>query len=159
MTLESLAQEREYLLGELGRINSESRAMHEAAQISEQAKGEEEERVRELVAALDQKRARMEEAKERLHAGRIELTQLAGRDQTERTAHCALVDTLSGKRAQAEERRRRKAGYEERSGVLAEALEAGRSAIEDAGTLPPARDRQAAGRRRPLRAQESPEGA
>ena len=132
MTLDSLAQEREYLLGELGRINSESRAMHEAAQISEQAKGEEEERVRELVAALDEKRARMEEAKERLHAGRIELTQLAGRDQTERTAHCALVDTLSGKRAQAEERRRRKAGYEERSGVLAEALEAGRSAIEDA---------------------------
>jgi chromosome segregation protein len=131
-TLDSLAQEREYLLGELGRINSESRAMHEAAQISEQAKGEEEERVRQLGASLDEKRARMEETKERLHAARIRLTQLAGMDQAERTAHSALFDALSEKRAQAEERRRRKARYEERSGVLAEVLEAGRSAIEDA---------------------------
>ncbi len=132
MALDSLAQEREYLLGELGRINGESRAMHEAAQLSEQAKGEEEERVRQLVAALDEKRGRMEEAKERLFAARIELTQLAGREQSERMAHSALGDALSEKRAQAEERRRRKAGYEERRGILSEALEAGRSAIEEA---------------------------
>ncbi len=130
--LDSLAREKEYLLGELGRIRDESLAMQEAAQLSELAKGEEEEKVRSLTAALEEMRARAEEARERLHAGRIELTRLAGLEQSERTAHKAMEDVLAEKRLQAEERRKRKAGYEERSRFLEEALESGRGAIEEA---------------------------
>ncbi|HZW37232.1 MAG TPA: hypothetical protein VFF01_09830, partial [Candidatus Deferrimicrobiaceae bacterium] len=115
----------------LERIQEEYRSSQEAAQLSEQAKGEEEERVRLLLEALEEKRIAGEDAQERLHAADIELTELAGRNQAEEQALAALADGLSAKREQAEEMRRKKAAHEERCEVLAAAIEAGRIAVEE----------------------------
>ena len=129
--LDRLDQEREYQQGELARIFDEYRASKEAAQLSEQAKGEEEERVRQLLTVLEEKRLAGEEAQERSHAAEIELTGLTGKSQAEEQFLAGLVDTLSGKRTQADDLRRRRAGYEERCAVLAEAIERGRTAVEE----------------------------
>jgi chromosome segregation protein len=129
--MDRLEREREYRQGELARIRDEFDASQEAAQLSEQAKGEEEERVRRLLSALEEKRLAGEEAQERSHSAEVGLTGLAGKSQAEDQAHAALVDALSGKRAQAEELRRRRAAYEERTAGLAEAIERGRTAVEE----------------------------
>ncbi len=84
--LEELSQEREYQRTGLARIRDEYRASHEAAQLSEQAKGEEEERVGKLIAALEEKRVAAEEARKSCHAAEIELAELAGKDDAERKA-------------------------------------------------------------------------
>jgi len=134
--LERIEQEREHQRAELERIQEEYRSSQEAAQVSEQAKGEEEERVRQLLAALEEKRIAGEDAQERLHAAEIELTELSGRNQAEEQALAALADGLSTKREQAVEMRRKKEAHEERCEVLAAAIEAGRIAVEEgAGEL------------------------
>jgi chromosome segregation protein len=129
--LDRLERELEYRRVELARIRDEFQASQEAAQLSEQAKGEEEERVRRLLSALEEKRLAAEEAQELSHSAEVGLTGLAGKSQAEEQAHAALVDALSGKRTQAEELRRRGVAYEERIAVLAETIELGRAAVEE----------------------------
>jgi chromosome segregation protein len=64
------------------------------------------------------------------------LTGLTGKSQAEEQVLAGWVDALSGKRTQAEDLRRRRAGYEEKLAVLAVAIERGRAAVEeDAATL------------------------
>jgi chromosome segregation protein len=131
-----LEQEREYRHAELARINDEHRASQEAAHLSEQARGEEEERVRRFLDAVEEKRIAWEEAGNRAHAAEIESTERTMKHQAEEQAHATLVDTLAGKRLLAEELRRRRAVHEERITVLAEAIEKGRAAVEEgAGEL------------------------
>jgi chromosome segregation protein len=129
--LDRLEREREYRQGELARIRGEFGASQEAAQISEQAKGEEEERVRQLLSALEDKRIASEDAQGRSHSAEVELTGMTGKAQAGEQARAALADALSGKRAQAEELGRRRAAYEERTAALAEAIEGGRIAVEE----------------------------
>jgi len=128
--LEGLVQEREYQKAGLSRIRDEYRVSHEAAQLSEQAKGEEEERVGQLIAALERKRVAAEEARKRSHAAQIELAELSGKDDAERKTLEGIASGLEEKRVLAGEWSRRKAAYEERIRALEEAIEAGRTAIE-----------------------------
>src|SRR5512134_87669 len=129
--LERVEQEREFQRVELERITGEHLASQEAAHLSAQAKGEEEERVRRFLASLEEKRVAWEEAQVRSHAAEIESTERIGRSQAEEQALAARIDALAGKRAQAEEMRRRRAAHEERSAALAEAIESGRVAVEE----------------------------
>jgi chromosome segregation protein len=129
--LERVEQERAFQQAELERIHEEHLASQEAAHLSAQAKGEEEERVRRFLASLEEKRVAWEEAQVQSHAAEIESTERIGRSQAEEQALAARIDALAGKRVQAEEMRRRKAGNEERSAVLAEAIERGRVAVEE----------------------------
>ena len=129
--LERVEREREFQQSEMERIHEEHLASREAAHLSAQAKGEEEERVRRFLASLEEKRVAWEEAQVRSHAAEIESTERIGRSQAEEQALAARIDALAGKRVQAEEMRRRRAGHEERSAVLAEAIEGGRAAVEE----------------------------
>ncbi|HSL91375.1 MAG TPA: hypothetical protein VK863_01905, partial [Candidatus Limnocylindrales bacterium] len=129
--LDRMEQEREFQQAELERFSEEHRASKEAAHLSAQAKGEEEERVRQFLAALEEKRVAWEDAQGRSHAAEIESTEWIGRNQAEEQALAALTGALAGKRVQAEEMRRRRAGHEEKSAALAEAIERGRSAVEE----------------------------
>jgi chromosome segregation protein len=129
--LERMEQEREFRQAELERINEEHRASQEEAHLSAQAKGEEEERVRQFLSALEEKRVAWEDAQGRSHAAEIDSTERIGRSRAEEQALAARIGALAGKRVQAEEMRRRRAGHEERSAALAEAIEGGRVAVEE----------------------------
>jgi chromosome segregation protein len=129
--LDRVVQEHAYLEGELARIRDEYRASREAAQLSEQAKGEEEERVRLLLAALEDKRLAAEDARQRHHAAEIDLTGLNGRIQAEEQALAGLAEAIAAKRTQAEELERRGEAYRERRALLEEAIEKGRAAVEE----------------------------
>ncbi|MBI5419845.1 MAG: chromosome segregation protein SMC [Deltaproteobacteria bacterium] len=131
-SFEGLMQEREYLQSELARMKDESRASQEAALQSEQARGEEEERVRQLAAALEVKRAAKDEAVTASHAAELALAGLKGVDASEQAVRAGLIETLSGRQALIEDRRRREETYEERNVALAETIAAGRGAIEAA---------------------------
>ena len=126
-----LEQERNFHKAELERIHEEHRASQEAAYVSAQARGEEEERVRQFLAALEEKRVAWEDAQGRSHASEIESTEEMGRSQTAEQAFAALADALDGKRTQAEELHRRKAAHEEKILALTEAIESGRAAVEE----------------------------
>src|SRR3990170_1934189 len=70
-TLASLVHERKYFEAELARMTSERNASEEAARQSGHARGEEEDRVRTLVAQVEERRAAMEEIRTKLHAAEI----------------------------------------------------------------------------------------
>ncbi|MBM2827900.1 MAG: chromosome segregation ATPase [Actinobacteria bacterium] len=129
--LEGLVQERDYQKAGLARIHDEYRVSQEAAQLSEQAKGEEEDRVRRLIATLEEKRIAAEEARKVSHAAEIELAELSGKDDAERKALEGLSQAITEKSALSAEWIRRKASYEERLGALEVAIESGRAAVEE----------------------------
>ena len=131
-TVESLARERDYLRGECERMTAELGATETAARETEQARGEEEERVRTLVALLEEKRAAMESARETFHAAEIEWTGMEEKDRSERSLVGSLSEGLDGKRSMLEDRRRRKAAHEEKAAALAGEVASGREAIEAA---------------------------
>jgi chromosome segregation protein len=129
--LDRLEQEHAYLQGELARIRDEYRASQEAAQRSELAKGEEEERVQRLLGVLEEMRLAGEDARQRYHAAEIELTGLAGKIQAEEQALAGLTEALSARRARTEDLKRRGEAYRERRASLGEAIEKGRAAVEE----------------------------
>jgi chromosome segregation protein len=129
-TLASLVHERKYLEAELARMTSERNASEEAARQSGHARGEEEDRVRTLVAQVEERRAAMEEIRTKLHAAEIEWTGLEEKFRSGEVLLAGLRESLEGRRATAEERKRRIATYEETVAELSRAVEEGRSAIE-----------------------------
>ncbi|MBI5574987.1 MAG: chromosome segregation protein SMC [Deltaproteobacteria bacterium] len=128
---EDLVRDLEYQKADLARIRTEHKASQEAAQLSGQAKGEEEERVRRLIEALEEKRLSAEDARKRCHAAEIELAELAGKDDAERKALEGLEAALEEKRVLAGDWSRRKTDYAGRVRALEEAIESGRTAVEE----------------------------
>ncbi|MBK5094606.1 MAG: hypothetical protein JJE32_02900 [Deltaproteobacteria bacterium] len=130
--LGSLVQERQYLEAELTRMTAEQRSSEEAARESGHARGEEEERVTELVALKEEKRAVMEAVRTKLHAAEIEWTGLDEKFRSGEALLASMRESLTGKQATIEERRKRIAAYEETAAGLEQAVEEGRGAIEAA---------------------------
>src|SRR3990172_6214491 len=128
--LASLVHERKYFEAELARMTSERNASEEAARQSGHARGEEEDRVRTLVAQVEERRAAMEGIRTKLHAAEIEWTGLEEKFRSGEVLLAGLRESLEGRRATAEERKRRIATYEETVAELSRAVEEGRSAIE-----------------------------
>jgi len=131
-TLASLVHERKYLEAELARMTSERSASEEAARQSGHARGEEEDRVRTLVAQVEERRAAMEEIRTKLHAAEIEWIGLEEKFRSGEVLLAGLRESLEGRRATVEERKRRIATYEGTVAELSRAVEEGRSAIEAA---------------------------
>ncbi|MGB3400500.1 MAG: chromosome segregation protein SMC [Candidatus Deferrimicrobiaceae bacterium] len=131
-TLGALVQEREYLEAELGRMTAEHRASEDAARDSGHARGEEEERVRTLVALVEEKRTAMEAVRAKLHAAEIEWTGLEEKFRSGEVLLEGLRESRNGRNATVEERRKRIAVYEKSAGELEHAVEEGREAIEAA---------------------------
>src|SRR3990172_9289923 len=131
-TLASLVHERKYLEAELARMTSERSASEEAARQSGHARGEEEDRVRTLVAQVEERRAAMEGIRTKLHAAEIEWTGLEEEFRSGGVLLAGLRESLEGRRATVEERKRRIATYEGTVAELSRAVEEGRSAIEAA---------------------------
>ncbi len=130
--LGSLVQEREYLEAELARMTAERSASEEAARESGLARAEEEERVRTLVARVEEKRAAAEEVRAKFHAAEIEWTGLEEKFRSGEALLAGLKESVSGRQAMVEERRRRLAAYAEMVGGLERAVEEGRDEIETA---------------------------
>jgi chromosome segregation protein len=130
--LGSLVQERQYLEAELTRMTAEQRSSEEAARESGHARGEEEERVTELVALKEEKRAVLEAVRTKLHAAEIEWTGLDEKFRSGEALLASMRESLTGKQATIEERRKRIAAYEETAAGLEQAVEEGRGAIEAA---------------------------
>jgi chromosome segregation protein len=131
-TLGALVQEREYLEAELGRMTAEYRASEDAARDSGRARGEEEERVRTLVALVEEKRAAMEAVRAKLHTAEIEWTGLEEKFRSGEVVLEGLRESRNSRNATVEERRKRIAAYEKNAGELEHAVEEGREAIEAA---------------------------
>src|SRR4030067_469320 len=98
-TLASLVHERKYLEAELARMTSERSAAEEAARQSGHARGEEEDRVRTLVAQVEERRAAMEEIRTKLHAAEIEWTGLEEKFRSGEVLLAGLRESLEGRRA------------------------------------------------------------
>jgi chromosome segregation protein len=130
--LGSLVQEREYLEAELARMRAEQSESEEAARKSGDARGEEEERVKVLVAHVEEKRAEMEAVRAKLHAAEIELTGLEEKVRSGEALLAGLRESRDGRLATVEERRKRIAGYEGTVDELERAVSEGRGAIETA---------------------------
>jgi chromosome segregation protein len=125
-------QEEAFLRGELFRMKDELAASVEAARETGQARGEEEERSRALLAGLESMRVRMEECRERAHAAEVVHSGLEEKDRAAAALHASLEDQVSGKRRLAGERRQRRADHEASVASLDEAMRTGRDAIERA---------------------------
>ncbi|MDX1815014.1 MAG: chromosome segregation protein SMC, partial [Thermodesulfobacteriota bacterium] len=132
-TLESLVREREYLDSELLRMSADRRASEEAASESGHARGEEEERVRSLVALVEEKRTVAEAIRAKLHAAEIEWTGLEEKFRSGEVLLEGLRESRSGRNATVEERRKRIGAYEKTAGELEHAVAEGRKTIESAG--------------------------
>jgi chromosome segregation protein len=130
--LGSLVQERQYLEAELTRMTAERRSSEDAARESGHARGEEEERVRALVALMEEKRAVMEAVRTKLHASEIEWTGLDEKFRSGEVMLAGMRESLTGRQATIEERRKRIAAYEKMAAGLEHAVEEGRGAIEAA---------------------------
>ncbi len=132
INLASLIQERRYLEAELSRMTAERRSSEEAARESGHARGEEEERVRALVALMEERRAGMEAVRTKLHAAEIEWTGLDEKFRSGEALLAGMRESLTGKLDMVEERRRRIAAYERTAAGLERTVEERRGAIEAA---------------------------
>ncbi len=130
--LDERTQEEAYLRGELGRMAEELAASLDAARQTGRARGEEEERARALLAAVEEKRRLLEECRERAHAAEIAYSALEEQDRAAAALLASVAEQAAGKRRLLEERARRKAGHEESLVSLDSAMRAGRDAIEQA---------------------------
>ncbi len=131
-TRESLAQERQYLEAELARMEEERKATEDAARESGHARGEEQERVRTLVARVEEKRTEMEAVRAKFHAAEIEWAGLDEKFRSGEALFAGLKESRDGRLAMVEERRKRIAAYERAVGELERAIAEGRETIEAA---------------------------
>ncbi len=130
--LGGLVQERQYLEAELARMVAERRSSEDAARESGHARGEEEERVRALIAGMEEKRAGMEAVRAKLHAAEIEWTSLEEKFRSGEALLAGMQESLAGKLSMIEERRKRVAAHERTVDELEHAIEEDRGAIEAA---------------------------
>ncbi|RJP17477.1 MAG: chromosome segregation protein SMC [Deltaproteobacteria bacterium] len=130
--LDGRTQEDAFLRGELSRMRDELSASIEAARETGQARGEEEERSRALLAELEAMRIRMEECRERAHAAEVAHSGLEEKDSAATALHAQLAEQVDGKRRLSDDRRQRRAEHEAALASLDEAIRSGRDAIERA---------------------------
>ena len=131
-TLDGRIQEAAWLGGELVRTREELDASVAVARESEQARGEEEERSRALLADLEAKRARMEDALGRAHGDEVAHSGLEEKSRAAAALQSSLADQAEGACRLLSERRQRKGAHEAAVSVIDESMRAGREAIERA---------------------------
>jgi len=131
-TLDGRSQEAAWVRGELARMGEELSQSVAAARESEQARGEEEERSRALLADLEAKRACMEDALSRAHGSEVTHSALEEKDRAGAALLASLSDQGEGKRRLQADRRQRKEAHETALAVLDVSMAAGREAIERA---------------------------
>jgi len=131
-TVASLVQEREYLGTESGRISFDLTACESAARDSGQARGEEEERVRLLVAQVEESLGVLEEARTRLHAAEVEGAGMEEKFRSGQALLSGLRESLDSRLAVIGERKRRNEAYREKIRTIGRSVEEGRAAIERA---------------------------
>jgi chromosome segregation protein len=130
--LDGRIQEETFLRGELGRMADDLASSLAVARETEQARGEEEERSRALLAEQETKRAHLEECRERAHAAEVAHSGLEEKDRAAAVLLASLTEQLEGKRRLLADRHRRKTGHEASLVDLDAAMHAGREAIEQA---------------------------
>ncbi|MBE0603073.1 MAG: hypothetical protein IH611_05525, partial [Deltaproteobacteria bacterium] len=111
--LDGRTQEEAFLRGELGRMADELTASLAAARETGQARGEEEERSRALLAEVETKRRLFEDWGERAHAAEISHNALEEKDRAAAALLASFAEQAEGKRRLLAERGRRKTEYEE----------------------------------------------
>lgn len=131
-TLGAIVQERRYVDAERARLISERDAVQEDANKSGRDRGDEEERVRTLVGLVEEKRGELERVRAAFHAAEIDWTGLEEKVRSAEALRAGLRESLEGKQATAEERRRRVAGHGEAAGALERGAEEEGRAIEAA---------------------------
>ncbi|HEX9205070.1 MAG TPA: chromosome segregation protein SMC [Candidatus Deferrimicrobiaceae bacterium] len=130
--LDGRTQEAVWLDGEVARMREELDASVAAEKESEQARGEEEERSRALIADLEAKRARMEEVLARAHAAEVAHSGIEEKDRAAAAIRSSLEDRAEGARRMHAERLQRKTGYAGAVEALDGAMRAARESIERA---------------------------
>ncbi len=128
--LDGRIQEEAFLRGEMARNAEELAASLAAARETGQAREEEEERSRALLAELDTKRAHLEECRERAHAEEIAYSGLEEKDRASGSLQASFSEQADGKRRLLASLRQRKADHEASVIALDAAMRAGREAIE-----------------------------
>jgi chromosome segregation protein len=130
--LDGRTQEEAFLRGELGRMAEELAVSLAAARETAQARGEEEERSRALLAEQDEKRVFLEECRERAHAAEMACSALEEKDRAAAALHASLAEQAEGKRRLLVSLHQRKADHEASVVALDAAMHAGREAVERA---------------------------
>jgi chromosome segregation protein len=130
--LEGRIQEAAWLDGEVGRMREELAASLDAARESEEARGEEEERSRALLADLEAKRACMEEGLARAHAAEVAHNGIAEKGRTAEAIRSSLADRAEGARRLLADRRQRKDGHAAALEAVDGSIRAARDAVERA---------------------------
>ncbi|GAB4372546.1 MAG: chromosome segregation protein SMC [Deltaproteobacteria bacterium] len=126
----SLAEEREYLRGESRRLSSDFDACESAARLSGEARGEEEERVRLLVAQVEEKRVLLDEARAMLHAAEVEAASLEEKCRSAESHLSEWRESRARRLALIEERKRRIDACEEEIRMIDGTVEEERESIE-----------------------------
>lgn len=129
-TSASLLQEREYLVGESGRLSSDLEACEAAARDSEEARGQEEERVRLLVAQMEEKRVLLDEVRAMLHAAEVEAAAMEEKFRSGQSLLSGLRETRESRFSVIEERKRRIEAHEEEIRSIGRTVEEERTSIE-----------------------------
>ena len=129
-TTESLVQEREYLRGESRRLTSDLEACESAARESGEARGEEEERVRVLVAQVEEKRALVDESRAMQHAAEVAVAAMEEKFRSGQSFLSELRESRDGRLSVIEERKRRIEAHEEEIRSIGRTVEEERESIE-----------------------------
>lgn len=126
----SLVQEREYLQGESRRLSSDLAACESAERESGEARGEEEDRVRLLVAQVEEKRVLLDEVRAMLHAAEVEAATMEEKFRSGQSLLAELRETRSARLAVVEERKRRIEAHEEEIRSIGRSVEDEGASIE-----------------------------
>jgi chromosome segregation protein len=130
--LDGRTQEAAWLQGEVARMREDLDASVAVAKESEQARGEEEERSREILADLEAKRTRMEEGLARAHAAEVAHNSIAEKDRAAVAIRDSLEDRAEGARRLLSERRQRKEAHRGAVEAIDGSMRATRESIERA---------------------------
>jgi len=130
--LDGRMQEAAWLQGEVDRTREELDASVAAAKESEQARGEEEERSRTILADLETKRTRMEEALSRAHGAEVAHNAIEEKDRAAALVRSSLGDRGEGARRLLSERRQRQDAHRSAVDAIDGSMRAVRESIERA---------------------------
>jgi chromosome segregation protein len=130
--LDGRTQEAAWLQGEVARMREELDASVAVARESEQARGEEEERSRAILADLEAKRTRMEDALARAHGAEVAHNAIEEKDRAAVAIRSSLGDRAEGARRLLSERVQRKDAHRAAAEAIDGSMRAARESIERA---------------------------
>jgi len=130
--LDGRTQEAAWLQGEVARMREELAASVAVAKESEQARGEEEERSRAILADLEARRTRMEEALARAHGAEVAHNALEEKDRAAVAIRSSLGERADGARRLLSERCQRKDAHRGAVEAIDDSMRAARESIERA---------------------------